>query len=174
MHYLHFKRNALLAFPDADCVHVYGLHGSDSTSSTRQLTGHGLGLVYIPQLSARLTAADFSPSDHTTTDQMASSHHMMGSDTDLVGHVDTPGLHLVRHTPVQTAVIHVPRVRRQPQLSHTDTSDSGVSNRMGNPHITSHPQKMPMYGFVTNSDIAFTYYGTCKVTIQCSKQIQFN
>ena len=28
---------------------------------------------------------------------------------------------------------------------------------MGKPDITSHPQKMQLYGFVTNSDIAFTY-----------------
>jgi len=30
---------------------------------------------------------------------------------------------------------------------------------MGEPHITSHPQKMQLYGLVTNSDIASTYHG---------------
>jgi len=82
MHYLHFLT------PTAS-TWIYGLHGPVSTSSTGELTGHGLALVYISQLSARLTAADFSLSDHTTTDQMASSPHRMGSDTDHVGHGDT-------------------------------------------------------------------------------------
>ena len=39
----------------------------------------------------------------------------------------------------------------------TDDSVSGGSSFSGEPDITSHPQKMQMYGFVTNSYIASTY-----------------
>jgi len=40
----------------------------------------------------------------------------------------------------------------------TTHSVSGGSSPSGEPDITSHPQQMQMYGFVTNSDIASTYY----------------